>query len=731
MTAGDPLLADALVWRGQVSPWLMACLVTGLVVWLRVLYKRLAVRLGHRVAALLVLPKAALAALAVFALLEPHWVSEHFAGKQRVAVLLDTSSSMEVADDGRRPRVERARRIAERLKRELEDGELEYLPFDTHMPSKGDGHPRGTDIGAALLKFTTRGETTYDAALLLTDGGDEVLQDVPVPASRLHVLALGTNPEGWNDLSLAGVVTPATVEKDAAFEVALEIAARAGGGGEFAGLLKRVEVVLEELRGTAWAPVSKATVDVSGGGATVRVPMRAEAEGVRRFRARVVPVRGELSELNNERPFTVETKARALRVLYYARELGQNYKAVRAELARDPTVSFTGLLRTGPERYLLQAEGSVGLDALARGFPVSAAELKAFDVVVIDGLDSREWSAAQRSGLLKFVEDGGAVVLLAGDGSIADSTELAGLLPWTQRGTGAPEARGGPWHVAVPVSAASHPAVAGVDEALRRGKASVDACIPTGPLRPGASVLLAATTPTGAMPLVATQRYGRGKVLATASNTLWRWTRQGESLRTAYGLFWRQAVRDLCGRSDGSRALGVRWDREAYRPGEAAVVEVEPLAVVETQTLTFSAGISMNGAAEQPVPVEAIPSRPGVYQVGLRFPERGDYRFRLTAHAGDHVFDRYERAFPVGPLLPEGAKLEGNAEFLRELARRGRGEYAGEESVDAWIAACVRACTKPPTREEFPVTQASPIFFCVALGLLVLEWSLRRRYNLQ
>ena len=93
-------------------------------------------------------------------------------------------------------------------------------------------------------------------------------------------------------------------------------------------------------------------------------------------------------------------------------------------------------------------------------------------------------------------------------------------------------------------------------------------------LKPGATALLTARLGAREVVVIAVLPFGKGKVLGIASNTLWKWATQPEPLRAAYGLFWRQAIRHLTGKSEGGQNLAVSFDKDYYRPGEQALGEI-------------------------------------------------------------------------------------------------------------------------------------------------------------
>jgi len=224
------------------------------------------------------------------------------------------------------------------------------------------------------------------------------------------------------------------------------------------------------------------------------------------------------------------------------------------------------------------------------------------------------------------------------------------------------------------------------------------------------------------------QPYGKGKVMGIASNTLWKWATQPEPLRSAYGLFWRQAVRNLSGKTEGGQNFAVRWDKDFYRPGEQAVGEIR-LTGAPGGAFRFTASLSTQNT-NYPVNVEPMPGEAQAFQVKLRFRERDNYNFRLVAYQGDRPPATYERNFPVAPLVPEGTRLELDEVFLKRLAESAGGAYFPESDAGQFVARLAGTSLRKVSVQESSLAEAGPWFALAFLLVLMLEWMLRRKMNM-
>jgi hypothetical protein len=276
--------------------------------------------------------------------------------------------------------------------------------------------------------------------------------------------------------------------------------------------------------------------------------------------------------------------------------------------------------------------------------------------------------------------------------------------------------------------ASGHPILATVEDTITHTSARLDSLNRVGELKPNATALLTVQMTERAVAVVAIQPYGKGKVMAVATDTLWKWALQPEPLRAAYGLFWRQAVRNLTGKTEGGQNLAVRWDKDFYRPGDQATGEITVLGA-GTGVLRFTASLSKK---EQNTALEVAPqpAQPQTFQVKPRFRDRGDYAFRLVAYQGDRVLEAYEKSFPVAPLVDEGSRLELDDVFLKHVASLGGGNYFREDEAGLFLERLAAHPLRKVALQESSLVEAGPWFVVVFLTVLVLEWTLRRKFNL-
>jgi hypothetical protein len=718
-----------LVWPSTLHPVAYAALTLAAAGGGILLWRRLRERFSAPQAVALLIPKVVALACVLLALAEPVWRKETTpASGSRVLVAVDASASMGIAD-GAQSRYARALAIRDELKAALPAGcSLDVRAFDTafrpiaQAPASG----AGTDLAGCLRTLAAEGDPPA-AVVLLTDGGDESVEGLPLPAAPLFVVGLGTD-SAKPDVSIEEVQAPAEAEAGVNFDLTVDLRARGVSKG-----LGKLPVVLAEETPDGRRKLAERTVDLSRGRARVVFPVKAPASGIMNLLVTTAILPGERSALNNSRPVMVPVRRRALHILFFTRELGLDFKLLRQELGRDPGLTLTALYRTLGERFTLQGERLPGDEELEGGFPDNPRTLALYSCVILGAFPAADWTPAGLAALVAYVENGGSVLFLGGEQAFGAggyaATPAAPLLPWAVRAD-EPPLQTGRFPVSIPREGAAHPVVAGLEPLLAQERdISVESLNRPGPLRPAAEALLTATAGDAPVALLAVQPYGKGRTGALASNTLWKWARRSKPLGDAYGLLLRQWVRWAAGESDGGRLIAVRWDRDRYRPGEEATAVIT-LAGKETEGATVTATVAGPGGRTDSLPVEPQAGARDAYRLRVPFQGRGLYTVTLAAARSGVVLETVSKAWPVMPFLPEGARLSPDEAWLERLAARGGGAYAPDANAHALVARVRQAAAGHSVTLELPIAQTGPWLALVFFAALATEWILRRRLNL-
>jgi uncharacterized membrane protein len=710
----------ALEWNPSFGPVVTALVVLGAGVYFYFLLPRLARRHGRVNAWMLLLPKMFLAGLLVLALLDPDF---KFSGwnSTPAKVLIST-------------RRDRAERLIQQLEADAPSSiRFELLPFDTTVHEPGyrpkSGAERGTDLAAMFLALGSQANLADpDGAIVVSDGGDETVELAGVPSLPLAIVGVGASPDSWNDIGIGAVTAPASVEEKSQFDLEADLYARPGTHEN----LSALKVSLDEGHDNNWTEAQSQTVDLSSLRAAAAFHVRVNGTGAQRYRVRLPELPGELTYANNARIVSVQVQQRALHVLYFTQELGVDYKYLRTELGADPGVVFTAMYRVLEDQFTVQGDRT-GFQDLAQGFPVKDDVLKRYDCVILGSFAAGQFNDAQAQALARYVENGGALILLGGESSFGRGgyaeSKLAPLMPWAIRDDEADLVTGS-FPVTVAASGAAVEFTSGLREGLdASGGASLDSLNQPGGLRPGAIALLDATISNRTESVVAWQRYGKGQVLGIATNTMWKWAAAGRETRALYGRFWRQAVRGVTKKLEGGALLGIHWNQERYRPGEQAVVEAHLRAAADAGTIRLVGSISGPGGDKE-VNLSPVMGQADLYTAKISLAQRGDYTFRLSAYAGASLAESYERVLPVEPLLEEGASPELKETYLREIAARANGVYTGEKDLGPIRVFLREQIVSEQASVAVPLVNFWNIFPFLVMIILVGEWVLRRRLNL-
>ncbi|MHC4351377.1 MAG: glutamine amidotransferase [Planctomycetota bacterium] len=732
---------EVLRWRGHLHPVLAAAMVLILAAWLIILFKRQRASRSLRQTVLLLLPKVLIVLLLVLAYFDPvRTVIQKPKKDKKIMVLVDSSSSMDCEDEPGVSRAARGDGLSRRLTEQLSsliDIETSHFDMDVHGP--GDAAPatdqvRGTNLAKSLVTVAeTANDTEYMAAILLTDGGDELVRNPRFPQVPLHVASVGTSPETWNDLAIADVTAPTIVEAGGKLDVSADILARFASR-DFETKVQMARVRLEEKQQDEWQVRGSEYVRFDNPKTPARFSVAAPAEpGAKIFRINVQGMPGELSELNNTRNFELEVREDTLHVLFFAQELGWDFTMIRKELARDPSVELTALFRVSEQRFVVQGSRQPGDEQLEAGFPKTKGVLDLFKCVIVGSFGASQWRPDQLKALSDYVRDGGAVIFLGGEKSFGRGgyagTSIESLFPW-RISAAQSEFQVGQFSVTVPAAAMANTIIAETARIISQEEAvSVESVNVEGPVKTGAVTLLEASVAGRSVPLISMQRFGEGQTMGIATNTLWKWRRASAELIEAHGHFWRQAVKNMTGWEEGQRFISVAWDQEQYNPGDSAVATIRIAGRHDAGKLNLKADSTVEGKTTA-VSVEPVMGRENTFTAEVVFTRRAEYAFELQALVGEQVLESYQRKIAVGTKLNEGANLEVDHAFLSSLASQGGGMYFPESQFESLIGTLRSQLLGRVVSMEIPLIQDKFVYILIFVGILMLEWIIRRKMNL-
>lgn len=474
------------------------------------------------------------------------------------------------------------------------------------------------------------------------------------------------------------------------------------------------------------------------------------------YEFRVRGVEGEATLENNRRAFVVKVLRDKVRVLHVAGRPDWDVRALRTLLKRDPNVELLSYYILRDLDDIERADDSAELSLIQ--FPTDelfGEELGGFDLVILHNFDAMR-HGIYHANFARYVEEGGALVLIGGDmglatGEYADGA-LSKMLPVdTLHPTGLVSE---PFRPRLTEGGRRHPITAWLAESGVGWESlpELDSFNPSALPRNAASIAATALLvhPTkrapggGPAPLLAVAEPGRGRTLVLATGATWRLGFAPDlpliDGARPYDLLWLGAIRWLL-RDGSSERLLLETGRPSYVVGEpvelrartlSASYATEPEVEVEWEVRALDAAerelvasgrwtTDGLGRAEETIPDLPI----GAYEATAR-------RSQEKGSGGDAA----RRVFLVDAPARELAAVDADPglQRLEKLAEATDGEHvvahAGDGLPDRLpLGEASRAKgRRVDARRDIPLWDG-----WLALALLVLalpgEWLLRRRHG--
>jgi uncharacterized membrane protein len=731
-----------------------------LVLVMVIFHRRTTARTALRFKVALVLLRSTTLAILLFCLLKPVLITSSTTPRDsHIAILVDNSRSMTLPD------MERSKTRGDAVEEMLygEEGLIERLSrdftvrtfaFDRSVrpltgPAELTFKGGRTHLSQALQAVSETMQGLPQAALVVvTDGADNGEDDPLHPAGILkarhipvHVVGMGSEKRK-KDISINRVRTNGKAVEGALFE--LQITAEHQG---YAG--REAELLIES--GERVVAAKKIKLGPDGHSQQHRLYLKPEIEGPRIYTARIAHRQEELNRDNNQLPFLVEKSAKRAQILYIEGHPRNEYKFIRRAVENDRAIRLKTYLMTGPQKYLRQNIESP-LE-LADGYPDSEAALFAFDAVIFGDVSPDFFTKDQLALTRAFVSRRGGGFLMLGGATAFDAgfsgTPIADLLPVTlARGKDLPPA------LHSNTVSGDHPTrrlfaprltdegwrsmilrLDTEDEANRqqwRDMPMLQGINVTGRAKPGATVL--AVHPTlairgQALPVLAYERYGRGRTMAVMTATTWRWQMLKPHEDTSHERFWRQILRWLTADtpdpveilikpshiSTGDPVtIRARIFNEAYRPVSQATAWLKIIAPDTVVTdLEMSAEIARSGEFS----AEFTVTEPGLYQLEVSPPHSAQPAAPVT------------RSFLVTDAVQEMRDAALNRSLLTKIAAVGGGQYYPAGTVENLVKHLKANRTTDSVDVQVEIWDI-PLVFFLLLTCLGLEWLLRRRRGL-
>jgi uncharacterized membrane protein len=469
---------------------------------------------------------------------------------------------------------------------------------------------------------------------------------------------------------------------------------------------------------------------------SLAIDLPAGEAGTHELRFVLDPLAGERNTINNSRARVVDVPASRRNILYVEGEPRWEYKFLRRAAERDRALRVASVVRTTPNKYYRQGIDSPG--ELADGFPANAAELYAYDAVVIGSYEAASLRPEQHRLLKEFVDQrGGSVLMLAGRHGLAaggwQNAALAQTLP-AQLG-------GRQVTALVQRPLRAQPTLYGIQSPILRfdpdPRRNADRWknLPqladyqtVGRLKPGAIVLLEGTADRTRLPLLLWQHYGRGATFMLTTASTLRWQMQLPPEDESHEIFWRQLLHAIS--ATAPPRASIEPERLAYDDERnvrlVAEVRNERFEPINDASVELQIAPQAEPAFQQPM--QPTGQGDGRYVASVDAATAGLYRIEMTARQGGRE---------VGSAITHVLRNDGVAEHfatqqhraqLERLAAMTGGRYWPLADLDGLAAAIPYSKAGVIERQTLDLWNL-PIVFLVLLALKLGEWLLRLRWG--
>jgi uncharacterized membrane protein len=741
--------------RGQLgfeSPLPAALVAIGVAVLLLVVvltYRRARHRVGWRDVVVLAGLRAAALGLLLFTLLRPVMVVATVVPQENIlAVVLDDSRSMQLADQDGAPRSDfltntfasEESTLIEALNQRFA---LRFFRFGRDVARHDVSQPLGftetrTNLGRALAGV--RRELTgvpLAGVVMVTDGADNAAAELTEPllayqADGIPIYTVGVGRDVLpRDIEISRVEAPHEVLEGSSVMVDVMLT-QTGFRGD------RVTLNVED----AGRIVNSQEVRLAGDreATMVRVKLTASEAGTRLFRFHIPPQSGELVVENNAREVMITVGDRREKILYFEGEPRFEVKFIRRAVAEDQNIQLVTLQRTAENKYLRLGVDSP--DELSAGFPETPEELFAYRGLILGSVEASFFTHAQLAMIEEFVgRRGGGLLVLGGRKAFSEGgyagTPLESVLPVVLRPDADPE-----FFREVEVrptpAGLGHPVTRLADDAGQSGERwsmlpPISVLNPLGQTKPGASTLLTgrAEESGDSYVVLAFHRYGKGKAIAFAAQDSWLWQMHADIPLDdlTHETYWRQMLRWLV--SNVPDPIAVTTPMAQVEPGERVTItaDVRDSSYLGINGAQVEATVTNPLGVEETFPLEWTVTEDGAYRTDFAADVAGRYDIRVGARRGDRVLGEDQIEIRADPQPTEFFSPAMRAQLLKDIAAQTGGRFYTAASLGG-LAEDVRYTEAGTTTRESYDLWDLPILFLVLLAFLGSEWILRRRRGL-
>jgi hypothetical protein len=447
----------------------------------------------------------------------------------------------------------------------------------------------------------------------------------------------------------------------------------------------------------------------------------------------VPPLPGESNTNDNEYAVSVHVIDAKNRLLYVEGTPRWESKYLKRALQANKDISPVIFLQ-GPEGKPMSfgAVGSMTSD-------MTEQQLSFFKIILVGNLDAHEMGERRARNLVRYVEAGGSLVLLGGSKAWSragfSATALKKILPVKRY---KPKLIEGEFPVTLTDMGRSHSAFAG-DIQLWDIIPPVLSVFPGVVPAQAARVLVEAETPTGVQPMILSQRYGQGKVVAIFTDSLWKWKLHPQALQTRpYQRFWDQMISWLLPAEDESEKdkLTILVDRGTLVVGEEVAISARLGGEGKRADARVRCEIELPGGEKAPFSMrpEPVTTASGKTYSGFvthyKVTAPGLHTVTATAMVGGTRKESESLSFFVKPFAAESTPCAVNAAVLRSIAQSSGGRFFKDVTVlNDTLESLTFKMIEETSSEHRSLWQAWLVIACLTL-LAAVSWVLRKINNM-
>jgi uncharacterized membrane protein len=661
-----------------------------------------------------------------------------------IAVLMDDSRSMSIADEGAPRQVRAVEALDGGVLSELRKKfQVRLYRLDRGLSAAPDfkqlqASAPVTHIGDGLRQLSDEtADLPIGAVVLLSDGGENSggLDREAISALRnrripVHTVGFGQEQSAHDvEINDASVVPRSLPDSRLAAAVNFH---QRGYAGRKAMLRVREDSKVLAAR--------EITLGGDGTVQTESVSFSAGAAGAKALQFSIDLLDGEDNRLNNAVTRLVKVESDERRVLYVEGEPRWEFKFLRRAEDDDRIVKVVSMLRTTENKLYWQGwQGIETQQTMASGFPATAEALFKYHAIILGSVEASYFTAGQQDLIKQFVDRRGGGLLMLGGGRYAlteggwAASPLAEIFPVTL-----PTAKG--TFQREPATAELTPA--GADSMITRlaedSAQNADRWkkLPymmnyqdPGKVKLGAATLLNMSINNRKMPLLITQNYGRGRTAVLATGGTWRWQMSMPVEDQSHESFWRQLLRWMVTDTPGQIISSVP-SQMLFDDGRVQIsADVRGKDYVPAPDARVEAHIlGPDGIAAQ-VEMVPDPNTPGVFRADWNAEKPGSYMAEITAKRGEEELGRDVLNFQRMDGVAENFHTEQNRTLLEQLAQQTGGRYWRPQELSRLpneISYSEAGITIRDTKELWNM----PALFLLILLLRSSEWLLRRKWGI-